>query len=134
MRAFDRLVDVAKAMKPTDWRKPFHVSFILRGGKVVAMGTNSYVKRNPICLRYRPHRHSLSKNPYIASIHSELAATAKIKFSDADNYTLVNIRINNNMELANACPCPNCSYFLGRMSHIRKIFYSNEHGTFSRFP
>jgi deoxycytidylate deaminase len=135
MKSFARLVEIAKAMKPAGWRgRSFHVSFVLQKSKVVAVGTNSYHKRNRICLTYKPQRASLGGNPYIPSIHSEIEATAKVKFSDFDNFTLVNIRVNNNGQLANSCPCANCAFHLGRMTHITKVFYSNNEGGFNRFP
>lgn len=114
--------------------KQFHVSFVLKKSKVVSIGVNSYSKRNLICLSYKPTKVSLSNKAYIPSIHSEMDATAKVKFTDFDNYTLVNIRINNNGEVANSCPCANCAFQLGKMNNFTKIFYSTDDGTFARFP
>lgn len=135
MKKFDRLVEVAKAMKLKEQTgNSFHVSFVLKKSKVVAIGVNSYVKRNPICLEYKPTKSSAKLGKYIASIHSEIDATAKVKYNDFDNYTLVNIRINNNGNVANSCPCPNCFKQILKMPYVKRVFYSNDEGNFQRLP
>jgi deoxycytidylate deaminase len=134
MPNFDRLVEIARALKLNKQSGVcFHVSFLLKGRKVVAIGINSYTKQNTISLSYKPTR--ISNGKYIAGIHSEMAVTAAIKFSSKNQkFTLVNVRINNNNKVVNSTPCANCSYQLGKMSNINKIFHSTECGTFVRFP
>ena len=131
-RKFARLIEVARALKLTKQEGPsFHVSFILKGAKPIVIGTNSYTKRNMVSLRYKATKHD---GAYVAGVHSEMDSLGKIKYQDQENLTLVNIRIDNNGNLANSCPCPNCAYVLGRTPSIKKIFYSTSAGDFKRFP
>lgn len=134
MPNFSRLVEIAKALKPDKQSGMcFHVSFILKGRKVVSIGTNSYTKRNMLCLTYKPTK--ISNGKYVAGIHSEMAATASIKFAPKNQkFSLVNIRIDNNNNVGNSAPCPNCAYHLGKMNNVTKIFHSTECGNFVRFP
>ena len=134
MPNFHRLVEIAKALKADKQSGVcFHVSFLFKGRKVVSIGTNSYTKRNTISLTYKPTKNNTGK--YIAGIHSEISATAAIKFAPkSQKFTLVNIRIDNNNRVVNSTPCPNCAYHLGKMNNITKIFHSTECGSFARFP
>lgn len=135
MPDFNRLVEIAKALKQSKQSGTcFHVSFLFKGRKVVSIGTNSYTKRNQISLTYKPTK-ICGGNNYVAGIHSEMAATAAIKFAPkSQKFSLVNIRIDNNNKVVNSTPCPNCAYHLGRMNNITKIFHSTECGSFVRFP
>lgn len=134
MPDFNRLVEIAKALKADKQSGMcFHVSFLFKGRKVVSIGTNSYTKRNTISLTYKPTKPTGGN--YIAGIHSEISATASIKFKPKNQkFTLVNVRINNDNTVGNAAPCPNCAYHLGKMNNINKIFHSTECGNFVKFP
>jgi deoxycytidylate deaminase len=128
MRNFTRLVEISKAMKPTfQTGKFFHVTFVLKSGKIIVIATNDYNKRNVVASSYTPTKNSNSET-YISGIHSENKALGKIKYrDDVEDLVLVNIRIGNNGELSNSCPCSNCAYYIGKMG-IKKMFYSTNNG------
>jgi deoxycytidylate deaminase len=131
-KRFAQLVDTAKALKGTQQSGPsFHVAFILKGRKPIVIGANSYIKRNRAAAAYRATKHN---GPYIAGVHAEAKVLGKVKYAEHDNLALVIIRIDNNGRLANSCPCPNCSYMIGRTPSIKRVFYSTDKGEFVRFP
>lgn len=128
MRDFPRLVEIAKSMRVTcQTGKFFHVSYILKGGKIIVTGFNDYNKKNPVSATYKPTRITNSIN-YFAGIHSENKVLAKIRFrTDISDLMLVNVRINNNGELDLSCPCPNCAYQIGLFG-LKKVYFSTKSG------
>lgn len=136
-KRFARLIEISKALKPLKQSgKSFHVSFALRGNKIIAAGTNSYNKSNPVCHNYKRTKYSGKNKTYNAGIHSEAYICGKLKHLDSwNNLTLVNIRIDNNLNLSNSCICVNCAAMLQRNDKkFKKIFFSTNHGDFLEFP
>lgn len=129
MTNFSRLIEISKALKKTaQTGKHFHCSFLLRGRKIVCIGTNRYDKSNVVAMSYKP-RYS---GDYIAGIHSENAVLSRFKYRDKmSDITLVNIRINNLGHLANSCPCCNCALQI-ESAQLKGVWYSVADG-FRRF-
>lgn len=124
---FDRLIDTARLLKLTrQTGRAFHVAFVLRQRKVVAVGFNHFHKSNAICIRYKPTRFHESTS-YRGTLHAEIDCMGKIKFQDSRKLTMVSIRIDNHNRPAFAQPCPNCAYHLGRWG-LNKIFYTGRNG------
>ena len=134
MKKYDRLIEIAKEIKPkTQTGKFFHVSFVMKGGKILHIGVNDYFKRNNISSKYKRFKKSLNSKQYIAGIHSEVSALSKFKYNeDVSNLVLVNVRINNLNQVECSCPCPNCAKFIKEMG-IKKVYFSEKTGLFSRF-
>jgi deoxycytidylate deaminase len=132
MRNFNRLVEIAKSLKETYQNgKFFHVSFVLKGGKIIVTGFNNYNKQNNSSITYLPTKKADSAN-YIAGIHSENMVLGKIKHrTDCSDLTIVNVRINNMGEVSMSQPCPNCAYQIGRFG-IKRVFFSTTNG-FQKF-
>lgn len=129
MRNFKHLAEHARIIKSAcQTGKSFHVAFSLRGGKVTNVGINNYKKTNAICQKYKPTKTHDTKN-YKPCIHAEINLMGKLRFVDVSKTTIVVVRINNNNELSNSMPCPNCAYQLG-LRNFKQIYYSTNEGEF----
>ena len=129
--SLERLVVAARQHKQSKQTgRSFHVAFILKRRKIIAVGFNNINKSNVICHTYRPTRkHDAT---YISSLHAEVAAAGKVKFRDSmEDLTLVSIRIDNHGNLAYAEPCPNCAYYLGLWG-FKNILYSDRDREFKQ--
>lgn len=134
MRNFNRLIEQARALYPTNKKRGefFHVAFLMKGKHPVMIHTNSYEKHNPVCNTYKPTKPE-RKCEYQPNLHAEQVILGKLKYhTDVSKYTLVLIRLNAKLEIANSCPCPNCAYHLGK-SKIKTVYYSTDNKTFERF-
>lgn len=102
-----------------------HFSFILKSSRLVALGCNEPYRTHPIAAI---HKHRFS------SVHSELAAIAKVRHKhDLRSLTMVNVRLSSlsikagRPILRNSRPCVHCLQMLETFS-FGKIFYSTESG------
>jgi deoxycytidylate deaminase len=131
MPNFSRLADVARILKATKQTgRSFHVAFILKGRKVIAVGFNNFNKSNHICRTYKPTR--VHGADYRACLHAEIDAAAKMKHRDSiKGLIMVSLRIDNKDRIAYAEPCPNCAFHLGKWGY-NNIFYSTDSGQFKR--
>lgn len=108
----------------------YHCSVAMQGGRIIAMGFNDYTTSHPYYKfgHYKPTKcnHSTSYKP---CLHSEIALLKQLLLSDRHNklhkLTLLNIRINNNGELAYAAPCPNCMKQLQKYN-FKKIYFTTD--------
>jgi deoxycytidylate deaminase len=133
-KQFNRLVDIARALKIEKHKSGpcFHISFLVRKGKIIEIGTNHYKKTNRISATYKCTREY--KKDYIAGIHSEMDALGKGKsIDDFSKIEMINIRINNNGEVDNSIPCPNCAFYLGQYN-LKRVWYTDAKGTLTKFP
>lgn len=133
-KQFNRLVDIARALKIEKHLSGpcFHVSFLIRKGKIIEIGTNKYKKTNRISATYKCTK-AYKKN-YIAGIHSEMDALGKGKsIDDFSNIEMVNIRINNNGDVDNSIPCPNCALHIGRYN-LKRLWYTDAQGNLIKLP
>ncbi len=129
----NRLVEIAKAMKPKyESGKSFHISALLRKNKISCLGWNNYNKHH-LAHRFGAYRNykGFTEN-YRPSIHSESSVAVKMGLDDLSDYTLVNIRINNNNQVALSAPCPNCFEQIILGLGIKKVFYSTNEGLFEQ--
>lgn len=92
----ERLLDVALPICLNIPRAKKHVSLILRKGRIVSVGTNTF-KGHPIARKigYR-----------FEEQHSEL--NALLKCTEKDKLTLLNVRFNKNSEMRMSRPCSLC--------------------------
>lgn len=79
-----------------------HVALVLRGGCVLAVGTN-------------------------AARHAEVAALSKLFPSERVGTTVISLRIRKDGSLAMARPCNGCMLFL-RQSGVKKVEWSDSNG------
>lgn len=112
------LIPIARKIASQYPDKQFnHVSIILIGKSVAAIGTN--IRRtNPTNLKYYP------KNNYFE--HSELNSWVKVKHISDKDKILVNFRIRKNGDLALSAPCIYClNWCIDVFAHI---YYSTNEG------
>lgn len=130
---FTRFVDIAKALKLTNQTgRCFHCAFAVKQKKIVCIGINRYNKTNRISATFKPKKVSNCVN-FVSGIHAEIDLLGKMKRVESfSQYQLVSLRINNENELDNACPCPSCAFNLGQVD-FKRIWYSTKSG-FERFP
>jgi hypothetical protein len=105
----------AIALANLDHRKSYHVSIVISGKSIIAIGQNGH------------KTHTLNQiHGYKADvIHSELDAFSKIRYRDG-NFTLVNFRFNKNGQLRNSMPCKYCMPWC--LEFFAEIWYSTDFG------
>ncbi len=121
---FDRLVDIARKIRPDNHYRLYHVTFILKKKKIVSVGINQS-KTHPKSLQLGYKGHQWRQ-------HSELRAWLAYGKDDCSNCVFVNVRIDNNGNLANSRFCLGCQHLLS-MVGFKKAFFTNEKGQFEEF-
>lgn len=126
-KKLNRFKQIARGLFTEDKeRKNFHVTFILKGSKIISIGIN----------KPKTHTKNLKFNYYSmigddlrdkVGLHSELSAIIRGGKEDYSKYTFLVIRMNANNELLMSKPCPGCISALDQVGY-RKIFYSNSIG------
>lgn len=134
---FDRLVEIAEAIwSPKHPLRCFHISFVLKKKKIIAIGINS-VKTHTSNLK---HPKFANSNPSLnikadAGACSELQACLKLKNKTnikSKKCVLVNIRINKHGEVKNSKPCQSCANLLNYFE-FKDVYYSNNEGAFNKY-
>ena len=128
MRRIKRYVEIARALKSNNQTGQFfHVTFINRKSKTLAIGINNYKKNiDPKRWgRYNPTKTSRTPD-YHPCIHSEISALIKLGKEDCSELDFYNIRIgNNNGEVMVSRPCINCQRVLNQVG-FKNIYYHDE--------
>ncbi len=120
---FKRYVNLSYALVNQKAHRCFHTSFIVRKGKILAIGINQ-IKTHPKIRAYGYHS--------LCGLHSELDAALKLGLTDCSNLTLVNIRIDGQNKVNMSKPCRFCQRLI-RDLNFKQVFYSNEHGEFEKY-
>lgn len=130
----NRIVEIAKALKLTEQTgRCFHCAFAVKQKKIICVGINRYNKTNRISATYKLTKKTNAKN-FVPSIHAESDLIGKLKAMNSfSKLQMVSIRINNQNNLDDACPCPNCAFQIGRVD-FKQVWYSTKYGGFNRFP
>lgn len=110
-----RALEIAKAMSHLHNGRCKHFSFIFQKRKILTIGTNNYCKSHPRTLQFDYHDN--------AKLHSELDAVISLGRKSCKNLILVNIRLDNNGNLAYSKPCNGCSGLI-RQLQFKKVYYS----------
>lgn len=127
LRRVNTYIELAKAMKPAKQTGQFyHVTFICKKRKVIAIGFNNLIKKHPehkwgeyVCTKSNNSEH------YAAGLHSELSAIIKCGHEDCSQFDFFNIRINNNNQIAPSKPCINCQRILNQVGY-KNMYYFDE--------
>ena len=131
--SLQRLVDIARAMKPLDHGgKSFHVSFAVQQGKVIGIGTNNYHKVHPYHRfgKYKAVKVSYSSQDYKPCLHSEAHLAIKLGRDTWSGLEIVNVRISSLGKLTSARPCINCDELIIEPLDPKRVYYSTNEGTF----
>lgn len=121
-------VDYARAMKGSRQTGQFyHVTFICKKRKVIAIGFNNLTKLLPPT-RWGTYKASKNncRETYAAGIHSEISAIIKCGHEDCSSFDFFNIRINNKGEIANSKPCFNCQRVLNQVGYKNIYYFDNK--------
>ncbi len=115
MKNFNRLIEIARALKPGNHpTRTFHTTFILKGSKVLSIGMNS-AKTHPRTLKYNYHCQP--------NTHSELSALLKLGREDCSDLTFVNVRLTKDNEIGISKPCRGCMDMLNQVG-FKSIIYT----------
>lgn len=133
MRKIDNLIKITRELKKKfQTGQFFHATIALKGGNIIAVGINDYNEKHP---ESKFGKYIATKNSnanYQPCLHSEIDCLKQIKFrDDLNKITLLNIRINNNDELANAEPCDNCKKVLSNYK-FKRIYFTINNNTIGR--
>lgn len=123
---FRRLEEITKALKPRlQSGKSFHVTFVYKKNKMICIANNNYKKNHPY---HKFGKYNSTKNGknYQAGIHSECAALIKLGEEDCSDFTFVNLRVDNNGDIAISKPCPNCQRLLDQVGYKNLWYYDGE--------
>jgi deoxycytidylate deaminase len=122
-RTLNRAIDIAKALHPTIRNmRSCHVAFLVFKGKIIKIGFNS-PKTHPFNLQH-PYHHRDNSN---SGLHAELSVCLKMQQDDLSKYSLIVIRHNLNMELAESKPCLGCQSIIKQFG-IADVYYSTSYG------
>lgn len=117
---FHKLVEIAKAMKPSkQWHRCYHVAFILKRNRIVAISEN---KENT-----HPRIKNFDYQPHQKRVHAELAVVIKGGQEDYSDCDLAVVRIDNNNNLAYSKPCLGCSH-VAKELNFENVWYSRPGG------
>lgn len=125
-KLFKRCYDVAKDLVVFDADHPQrHFSFLCVRNKIIATGMNDKWKSHTLSKRFG-HRFS--------SIHSEIAVikNCPVHWRELPNLTMVNVRLNRDLELMLAKPCKCCAAMLDWFE-VGSVWYSTNSGTWEEF-
>ncbi len=132
---FNRVVELGfAAYNPMEHKENFHLSAVVNKNKIVAIAANSARTHTVNLLNPKFGYDGKNLNDSRGSC-SELKALLQFKNKtniDARKCTLINIRINRNLELANSCPCAGCKNLL-RYFDLKAVYYTNEKGIFEKY-
>lgn len=128
---FKSYISFAKEIKnEMQTGRSFHCSVALKNGRLIEYGINRYDKEHLYYKfgKYKSNRTNNKNVYYHSGIHSEIDLIKKLSKHNIHKLTLLNIRIDNNGNIAQACPCENCRRIL-KQYKFKKIYYTidNEH-------
>lgn len=125
-KLFKRCYDLAMDLAIFDDKySQRHFSFLCIRNKIIASGLNDCWKTSTLSNKFG-HRFN--------SIHSEIAVikNCPVHWRELPNLTMVNVRLNRNMELMMAKPCSFCAKMLDYFE-VGEVYYSTNLGTWEQF-
>lgn len=119
-----KLIEQSRLIVPNLQGRCRHCSFLLVRNKIVSIGCNSYIKTNPMSLKFGARD---------GFLHSELSAIVNASRSiDLSKTTMYNVRISLTGQVKLSMPCPSCQKVLAAFD-IRRCYFTTEQGNFERF-
>ncbi len=132
IRIYNRAVEIATALKvKVKNGKSHHGAFLLRKGKMVAIGVNDYKKQHNSNRFGRYNDHKGYTTEYKACRHAEISAIIRYGEEDLSDCEMLVVRIDNKNKPSLSKCCPNCARVLMGLN-VKKVFYSNEVGELQR--
>ena len=128
----DRYIEISRALMPEhQCRRTFHTTFIVRKGKIQSIGINS-TKTHPRNLKYNYQGADGVDIRSIVGVHSELDAVIKMGRKDCSDCVFINVRIDNNGQVAMSAPCEGCQCVL-RQVGFKQVWYTNNEGKLEKW-
>jgi len=126
-----KLIEMAKAMKGIRATgKSWHISAAVRQGRIACIGWNDY-RRHHNWMKWGRYLNIKSlPGKYLASVHSECSLATKLGEENWEDYSIYNIRIDNNGNPNMSRPCANCMRCLVIPLRPRNLFFTNALGQF----
>lgn len=103
-----------------------HFSFIFNKNRLISIGINNPNKTHPKNLKIGFFNRKGEDISHTVGVHSELSAILKLGEEECSKYTLINTRINRNLELDFSKPCKGCTSLIEQLN-FKKVYYST-HG------
>lgn len=102
-----------------------HFSFLCLRNKIICSGINNKWRTNPLAKKFG-HRFEV--------IHSEAAVikACPVNWNQLPNLTLVNIRLNRNLDVMLSKPCKFCSKMLSWFE-VGEVYYSLNENAWEQF-
>lgn len=123
-----KCAEITKALKPQKQNgRSFHTTFIFHKSRILSIGHNDYRKMHPYHRMGKYVGYKTNPHLYQSALHSEISAILKLGEEDLRKYTVVNVRIDGNNNLALSKPCPNCERVL-RQVGFKRLWYSTKNG------
>lgn len=86
--------------------RAFHATIALKGSKVIAIGCQLLTRLHPYARFGKYASYKTVNYNHVIGLHSEIVCIKQILFrDDYHKITMVNLRIDNNNQVANAKPC-----------------------------
>jgi len=124
----NRVIEIARALKPAKQTgRSFHCTAVYDKGKLVTVGYNDYTRAHPKHKygEYKPCK--FPTNNYKPCLHSEASALIRGGIENGEDYTFINVRINNDNSVGMAKPCPNCFKLIQSIG-FKKLIYTDLKG------
>lgn len=119
---FKRLEEISLALKvEKQTGRSFHTTFVYHGSKLLCITTNDYTRNHPY-YKLGKYKSTRGEGFYEAALHSEIKAIIRLGLEDCSHLTFVNLRIDNNNEIAISKPCINCFNILKGVG-FKKLYY-----------
>lgn len=124
-RRLEKCIEIASSLRPHKQNgRSFHATFIFDKKRIVSIGTNDYNKHHPYHKMGKYLGYKENPENYKPCLHSEISAIIKLGEEDLSHYTVVNVRVDKNNQIALAKPCLNCLRVLQQTGY-KKLFYTD---------
>lgn len=132
---FQKYIDLAYALYDPNFElRSQHVSIIIYKNKIVSIAKNNK-KTSPKNVLNPKYSRSGENISNIKGCCSEFRALNQLKNKTQIPYnkiTLINIRINRNMELCNSLLCDSCQSLIAFLG-VKNVYYTDKQGTFAKY-
>lgn len=125
---FNRYLSLAKALYEFDFEhRCQHFTFTLYKNRIISIGKNN--------LKTNPNNFKVQVSHFLPGTCSEYNSIRKVKNLtnlSLSKMTLVNVRINRQLEFCLSKPCSSCARLI-EQTGIKRVFYTNDNGHFERY-
>lgn len=122
-KRISRIIDIARCLRPAKQTgQCFHVTAAFNKSRMVALGYNTYNHEHLRHIFGEAKACKSNSKYYKSGRHSEMVVLKRLKF-ESRQITFINVRIDNNNNVAMSKPCVNCMRVLNEFG-FKKIYYT----------